>query len=348
MRCFAIIGLALFSISAIASPPYTLTWSDKRPMGMDVMGSRTAGSSITNPRGWFDDPARDYVSDLSHMYQFGTDILARADTEIQVLNSIHAQGVILWNIEGAETHKTYIGDPRLMPQLAPEMEFIADALFAKYTNAGFRVGLTVRAQTVGVGTTLPSATNGQVFIKTDAPYGSKEYYYTNGWTLDANHDQEKHADSFYPELLSKIEYAMNRWGCTLFYSDSYGIDSTYKDNALIWIMTNHPDILILPEATSAALQETNYFAMSAPYMLPVWTGYTVPNDIKALYPQSWGVIQITTPYSDYQSVLVSLRLGNVLIGNSWYSNTGNYIIKTAWENRGISPTLNIGTLNLPH
>ena len=51
---------------------------------------------------------------------------------------MNAQGMITWDIEGQEyPHATsYIGDPRKVSLLAPEMEPMADAYFAKFRRGG--------------------------------------------------------------------------------------------------------------------------------------------------------------------------------------------------------------------
>ena len=54
--------------------------------------------------------------------------------------------VIVWDLEGQEKPHciSYVGDPRKLPQVAPEMDRFADAFMKKFRDAGFRTGLTLR------------------------------------------------------------------------------------------------------------------------------------------------------------------------------------------------------------
>jgi hypothetical protein len=335
---FAGCNFALLSAPA-QSPPFTFNWQDRRPIGMDVL-AQTPFSTTNNPRGWFDHPNTDYISS-SGMAQFRTDLLARADKEIYILTNMYAQGVIIWDVEGGEMSSiSYVGDPRPLKLLAPEMDACADEFFAKFRAAGLRVGVTIRPNVCYFGTNFPSSpANGQVFIKTDSPYGQKEYAcLTNGTWTQYSTNQQKVAE-FYTNMLAKIEYAKTRWGATLFYLDSYGVRTdfgsnyfTYKDIALTNIMFAHPDILLMPEFTQPTyVQNTNWYAMSAPYQ-PVtggW-GYTVFPEALAIYPRACGVIRIQTQDSDILSISNSIQSGNIILVNSWYTNTAADHVRQAY------------------
>src|SRR5437762_12013059 len=55
---------------------------------------------------------------------FRAALLKLADNSVQVLKDTGAQGMITWDPEGEEFPcACYYGDPRLVPILAPEMEF---------------------------------------------------------------------------------------------------------------------------------------------------------------------------------------------------------------------------------
>ncbi|MBF0593348.1 MAG: dockerin type I repeat-containing protein [Candidatus Omnitrophica bacterium] len=165
----------------VSQYPFHLNWPDRRPIGADMMAAGTTGSSETNPRGWFNKPNADYVS-ASGRQAFRTELLARVDTEITVLKSLNAQGIILWDLEGEEFRNlTYLGDPRVIDRglsgnesVAPEMDAVIDEVFAKFKAAGFKVGMTIRPQAFSAGTRLPDGCNDMdVFIKTDAPFNQK-------------------------------------------------------------------------------------------------------------------------------------------------------------------------------
>ena len=57
----------------------------------------------------------------------------------------NAQAAITWDIEGEQFPQgtTFIGDPRLVDTLDPEMSGVIDAYFKKFTDAGIKVGMTI-------------------------------------------------------------------------------------------------------------------------------------------------------------------------------------------------------------
>ncbi len=57
--------------------------------------------------------------------------------------AVRPQGILIWDIEGQEfVHPTtYIGDPRVFESgYAPEMNAVANEMFAVFRDAGYRVG----------------------------------------------------------------------------------------------------------------------------------------------------------------------------------------------------------------
>jgi hypothetical protein len=66
------------------------------------------------------------------------------------------QGFIIWDLEGDESPSlNYVSDPRSLPALSPMMDAAADSMFGQFKAAGYRVGVTLRAQHFDVGSTLP-------------------------------------------------------------------------------------------------------------------------------------------------------------------------------------------------
>jgi hypothetical protein len=345
-------GLCTMAISSAPaqSPPYTFNWPDRRPIGMDVT-AQAPYSNTNNPRGWFGVTTTDYSSDSNGMANFAAAMIKRVTKEICILTNMNAQGVILWTIEGQETNINmgYIGDPRCIPLMAPEMDAVADQVFALFRNAGLRVGVTLRAHTFSFGTNLPAVgTSGNQFILTSAPFGQKDYYYTNGWVQEPfNYAMNLFnctSNSYWPELGEKIAYAQARWGCTLFYIDSFvqldnfGPASTA---ALSNIATAYPEVLLMPELNVEAAKATNIFAMSAPYLMPLYTSYFVPTNVPPIYPNAIGVLKIDPPYTNSASLLASIRAGNIMIVGSWYPNVGVTVIKQAYFNEAHQPPSNL-------
>ena len=172
------------------------------------------------------------------------------------------KGVLIWDLEGEEFQQvfTYVGNPPLLQYLAPgkrkssplltktypnlslfyfvlsslEMDVIADQLFAKFTSAGYKIGMTLRPSSFQAGDTLPSTCNyntdpnlQDVFIKADASYPYRGYVCSasNQWSQAGsrlpNHQTQNNDDATMFQILqAKVAYAVNRWGASYFYVDS--------------------------------------------------------------------------------------------------------------------------------
>jgi len=304
------------------NPPFTLNWPDRRPIGFDVLGNR-AFANPNNPRGYIQ-YSKSYIS-TSGKAQFRSDLLARAAMDVAVLKSINAQGIIIWDVEGDEPSFVYVGDPRQLSFLAPEMDAVADEFFNVYTAAGLRVGIMARRQAFGVGTNLaPNPTVGQVFLQ---PYPSGTFQqnvfvcYTNGTWFQTNTTLQQQTTNFYPDFLAKIEYAKNRWGATLFYNDSYSSYTAAGLAALSNVMVLHPDILLAPEA-GGGISTTNtttvlpYFSVCAPFLDPVASGCLVPGSVSSAYHSAFGLVKITA-VTNVASIVNSMTNGNIMLVNDW-------------------------------
>jgi hypothetical protein len=189
----------------------TLVWPDRRPIASLVLATSGAGWS-KNPRGWFIDPSVD-VTTKDGLERFHQRVLKWADTSIAVMRSMGAQGMVTWDIEGEQypQRTSYIGDPRLVNQLAPEMTGVIDEYFRRFRMAGFRVGVTVRPQ--------------QLVVAADGKSARQEL----------PGDPAK-------VLVEKIQYAKARWGATLFY-----VDSNRGSSILARVASAVPGILLIPE-----------------------------------------------------------------------------------------------------
>src|ERR1700678_3780023 len=143
------IGLAVGLVAVVMVAWETrspLNWPDRRPIG-SIFLADYSHRSASNPRGWFNAPGFDAMGD-GGTERFRKALLAYADGAIAVLKGVNAQGMIVWDLEGEEfpQRTSYIGDPRLMATLAPEMAPVADEFFRRFRDAGLRVGMTVRPQ----------------------------------------------------------------------------------------------------------------------------------------------------------------------------------------------------------
>ena len=137
--------------------PFQVNWKDRRPIGAIFL----AGPQInvaSNPRRWTVNFGEIDITNDKGKAAFRAALLKLADNSIQVLKDTGAQGMITWDPEGEEfPGACYYGDPRLVPTLAPEMEFkndgaksAIDEYFEKFRAAGLKVGVCIRPQQITI------------------------------------------------------------------------------------------------------------------------------------------------------------------------------------------------------
>jgi len=130
---------------------------------------------------------------------------------------MNAQGMIVWDLEGMQYPRiNYVGDPRMLSVLAPEMEYngAVDAYFKKFRDAGLRVGVTVRPQRLRL-TTRGGGRRGC-------------------------------QSTLYPGRPNRL--AHTRWGATLFYIDSNVSSPPFTmPPSCKQLQEMFPDVLLIPE-----------------------------------------------------------------------------------------------------
>ena len=374
--------LPLSLVSSPAEALLTLNWMDRRPIGQIVLGAGVSGAGAHNdgfgagnPRGWFGDHAIDIQQALS---AFQKKLLGAASGAIPVLQSVQAQGVIIWDVEGEEypQQTTYIGDPTLVPQMAPELESIVnlpdspyngmkliDAYFKSFTDAGLRVGVTVRAQQMEFNNTADC--NSQDLLFTCQPFLT---------------DLSKMAQI----LTDKIAYARQRWGATLFYSDSSVVadqawscwppdcnnnpatcpttcpgypslllpggrsrmgSSAIPHSVFQSVADANPDVLIIPEE-----HEDAYYQRVSPLFQLFQTGSNAPHTsaaIAAMVPGAFSTYIIDNAglsqgSSNYADLVIGARMGDVMILGTWYDTPDQQLavsIRQAALGAGITPAV---------
>ena len=290
--------------------PFQVNWKDHRPIGAIFL----AGPQInvaTNPRRWTMNFGEIDVTNDKGKAAFRAGLLKLADNSIQVLRETGAQGMITWDPEGEEfIGACYYGDPRLVPTLAPEMEFknngtesVIDEYFGKFRAAGLKVGVCIRPQ--------------QITLIDSKP-------------VHQGADDE-HAAQI---LRQRIAYAKQRWGCTLFYVDSTAsVSGALNPDVFKAVADAYPDVLLIPENESL-----RYFAYSAP--LNSYQHHKItstPVGARMVYPKAFSVLMAAEGdrQEDHDALESAVRRGDILLFNGWYMNDGAKKIKKLYEEAGL-------------
>jgi hypothetical protein len=294
--------------------PSELKWDDRRPIGCCFLSS-IESRSPTNPTGWLHDHTIDMTTEAGRA-DWKKRMLARADKSAAVAKDMGCQGVIVWDIEGQRNPHTisYIGDPRLMPTLSPEMDPIADEFFKKYTDAGLRCGVTIRPTHV---------------VRTTG--GKFEYEHIN-------------VEDIVAELAGKIDYAHKRWGCTLFYIDSTMRWDISADGEMMlhtlpaeFFQSLHrqfPDVLLIPEEST-----TRHYAYCAPYaeIMPPHNYTMTPPEVRAVYPNAFSVIRVADMpviTQDFDALVAAVKGGDIIMFRTWLDDPENVPVKKILDEAG--------------
>lgn len=270
--------------------PMGARWPDRRPIGVLFLAN-TYHSSTTNPRGWFNERSLDFVGP-GGKERFRKELLNYADTSITNMEKLGAQGVIVWDLEGEEfPHKiSFIGDPRSVETLAPEMAAAVNEFFKRFRDAGLKVGVTIRPQELILGDGLPRQTTVLNFKKV---------------------------------LLGKIDYARTNWDATIFYVDSnYGFWRPDEALQLRLLAKERPDILLIPEH-----HYLPYWVFSAPYVsLRKGDPDITASLAQKLFPGSFQVLDIADASSD--QVAAAWHQGDILLFRTWYWNSDCQVLES--------------------
>ena len=334
--------------------PLLLNWPDRRPIARWFMaGGQYLNAS--NPRGWSS------AINTSSQANFNSSVLKWVNNQISYFNtlSVRPQGVLIWDLEGEEFSQpfTYVGNPSQLPNLAPEMDAVADQMFAAFKTAGYQVGMTLRPSNFQTGTSLPAtcnynATNGQlsdVFILTTAQYPYRGYYCSasNVWIqAGANKPNWQTMSNIDTVILSwleaKISYAHNRWGARIFYVDStvYTGGGPFNYNIFRQLQVEFPDCLFMPE------NHGNYFyGASSTYSSIEGYGQTaVPWTAQQIWPNAFTVVEAIddvdtsndgTSNSYYNTLVSSVKEGNSMFMDGWWGAPGNADIESMYQSANV-------------
>jgi hypothetical protein len=268
----------------VAAPTPELRWDDRRPLGLMMLCTAATGWA-GNPRGWFNDAA------LAAAGPAGAAAFARRGDEvieqtIGILRAMDAQGVVFWDLEGREHALGYVGDPRLLARMAPEMEAFSDRMFARLRAAGFAVGMAVRTQEVVLGG------------EGGAPA-----------RLQAVSDPER-------QVAAKIEYARTRWGATIFPLLGASSGELRMAELCRRVLAAEPGILLMPVADDAEA-----YRWSAPWQDPASPPALTPAAARARLPGAFGVLK-TLERADLErqrdQLVQAVAAGDILTFRAWY------------------------------
>ena len=301
--------------------PRALKWTDRRPIAMLMLASSAAQHhSATNPRGWLSDPRINTTTPQGRAV-FKKKVMGWANRSVSQCRLRDAQGVIVWDVEGEEFGPiVFVGDPRMLPQLAPELDEIADEVFKKFSDAGLKTGVCIR----------PSRIARSSDSKTGSPWRHNHMAF----------DPVK-------EMADKISYAKTRWGCSLFYIDTnvtWAFAGKKEENARTptsWVMRADsmrrlaelfPDVLIIPEH-----QYLGYYSHVSGYKelrANTFGGYAAtPQRVLLAYPDAFSVINISDGKLRERraELLAAVRRGDILLFRGWFNSPENAMVHSIYQ-----------------
>ena len=307
-----------------------LRWNDRRIIGTVYLASSPQGNPRypagypNNPRRYYNDSnASDFdVRNAKGLAKFQSRILQQAQSNVQNLQKLNAQGAITWDIEGEQYPQmtSYVCEPDQIAQVAPEMDSVItdsssrykgmkldDAYFKIMRDAGFRVGVCVRPQHF---TLYGNGTAAQVYLSNSQVTA---------------------------ELIRKVSYAHDRWGATLFYVDS-SVDANggALDPAIFQqVAAAFPDSLLIPEETT-----TRDYAYTSPFQTFIFhRDLGTPADVYNSYPNAFSANLVNdvdpVTLNDYRQELTdSVRRGDILMVHADYWQANNPTVVQMYHDAG--------------
>lgn len=269
--------------------PRVLKWNDRRPIVRAFFGG---GLPKEQALARLKDPDNALLPEPDPKFQ--TNFFRKISACIENAKSVNAQGIILWDLEG-ETFPhavTYIGDPRLIRILNPQMELVIDEGMRRLKEAGLQVGITIRPSRV--------------------IYNAEKHTAMHSHTV---------AGDPLRELDGKIAYARQRWGATIFYIDTnyfwrpYGEAREWKSAqipAAVYrqLLAKYPDILLIPEFGQIAAYDA-----TIPYGEADMGNWGTPELARRIWPEACRVIVIedADPLVLHDRFVKTVREGNLLM-----------------------------------
>ena len=283
----------------IAQKPFLLgDWANHGPIGQAFVcgGVRSPG----NLWGYGINHKTYDLTTEAGLAQLSSDLILAADHCIANLRGVNGQGIIVWDFDGVQPGwPGYIGDPPGIPTFSAPILPIADAFFKKFHEASLAVGVCIRAD---------------LLVIRDGKPRVQRYYETL---------EEAIAD-----LDAKITFAVQRWGATLFYIDSYGNgpvtqSPVYTSYLFETLLKKHPGILMIPEGGGTLVPPTgtiNEFNACAPYNVSTLHFTGTPTAVLSVYPRAFSVINISDGdmEKDYDELAKSFTRGDIPLFRCWF------------------------------
>jgi len=212
---------------------------------------------------------------------------------------------------------TYAGSPDLLPVLAPEMDAIADELFKMVTDAGMRVGCTLRPQII----TQDPAWNASV-----APDARPERYFQRELFLPNN---DTDVVGIAENLVRKARYAIGRWNASIFYVDSTADSRHGTLPPQVWDLVRAalPGVAFIPEETGVL-----DFATVTP-LQDNWRGGAIGVNpaAKVIWPRAFNYqlmqMNVNTTTAPFERWVELAREGDVFRVDAWYNSSTNVFVK---------------------
>jgi hypothetical protein len=227
---------------------------------------------------------------------------------------LQCRAIMAWSIEGSEWGDiTYSGSPDMLPVLAPEMDKIADELFALITSAGIRAGVTLRPQII---TPTPNWNASVPPNKPPWPYYQRK--------LLLPHSDSPDEDAILANLHRKATYAIKRWNCSVFYVDSTGFPLVS-----VWerLRDAFPDVVFIPEQSGPL----DYGSVTP--LQNDWNGVPlgVSEFTKVIWPAAYNyqLMQVNVNQTKYpvHDWAVLAKAGDVFRVDGWYDSAHNRFIE---------------------
>lgn len=217
--------------------------------------------------------------------------MAYASNAIAEMNRVGAQGCIFWDLEGQGSDEAYIGDPVQFYTLCPELTNILGPFVQRFTAAGFRIGFTLRPQVYSAKLdTMTNLANAQLTE-----------------TL----------------LATKINYAVNTFGASMFYVDTDVDLSGYITPATVFegLLTSFPNVVIFPE-----WENVRHYAYTIPYNNTINGIFGPSPQALYTYPKAICLLKVNdnsmmTYRQEIEDAVV--KRNNILLFDGWYRHYAN-------------------------